>query len=175
MADILRSSRDQVRSMAMVHEKLYSSPDLSTIDFREYVHSLVTSLLQSYGRASGDISTELDIEELWLDVDVALPCGLIVNELVSNALKHAFPGERSGQVRVAFAAGAEGYMLQVSDNGIGLPIDAQLNDCESLGLALVRTLVEQLHGTLEVQREKGTCFRIHYPVQRGDSLHGRTV
>ncbi len=162
-SEILRDSQNRVRSMALVHEKLYGSRDLSRIDFEEYVQSLTASLLQSYAAASSGIGVTVEVDDVFLSVDLAIPCSLLISELVSNALKHAFVGRDSGEIRVEFHAQDERYRLEVSDNGVGIPEDIDTRDPESLGLQLVNTLVEQLRGTLRVQHQDGTQFRITFP------------
>jgi two-component sensor histidine kinase/PAS domain-containing protein len=161
-SDILHESRNQVQSMALVHEKLYGSEDFAQVDLRDYLQSLVTSLLQFHHNASEYVQVVVDVPEERLDVDRAMPCGLIVNELVSNALKHAFPDGRSGQLVVHVTREGSLCRLSVKDDGVGLPADLQPDDPTKLGLQLVRMLVEQLHGILEVRSADGAEFRITF-------------
>ena len=161
--EILRESQNRVKSMALVHEKLYRSPDLARIDFAEYVRSLTAQLFRTYSTTSGAVALNLNIENIWLDVDTSIPCGLIINELVSNALKHAFPGGREGELVVNVCRGDDGYIvLQVSDTGVGFPATMDFRNTPSLGLKLVNTLAEQIGGTLELNRDPGTTFRITF-------------
>ena len=159
--EILRESQNRVKSMALVHEKLYRSSDLARIDFAEYVRSLTAQLFRTYSTTSGTVALRLNIENIWLDVDTAVPCGLIINELVSNALKHAFPGGREGEIGVVVGDGGDGQIiLRVSDTGVGFPAAIDFHNTPSLGLQLVNTLADQIGGIVELNREQGTEFRI---------------
>jgi PAS domain S-box-containing protein len=159
---ILQESQSRVRSMVLVHERLYQSPDLARIDFAEYIRSLANYLFRSYGVNTNVIQLRLNVDDVLLGVDTAIPCGLILNELVSNALKHAFPDGREGEVRIELRADDGQLTLIVSDNGVGLPQDLDFRDTESLGLQLVNTLVEQIEGTIELDRSDGTAFKITF-------------
>ena len=161
--ELFMESQHRVRSMAMVHERLYQSPDLASIDFAEYVQSLVSHLSRAYGSASGSVAVRLNVQGVSLGVDQAISCGLIINELVSNSLKHAFPQGRQGAIWVTLDRGAGSYVLAVGDDGAGLPADFSFSTAETLGLQLVRTLAEQLDGTIEVDTKRGTVFRITFP------------
>jgi PAS domain S-box-containing protein len=159
---LFQESVDRVRSMALIHEKLYSSEDFSRIDFHSYMQSLVDSLLRSYGRPG--IATEADIGDIRLSIQTAVPCGLLLNELIVNALKHAFPGDRRGSIRIAMHRTAgEDVELLVADDGAGLPEDIDPTRTPSLGLHLVYILSRQLNGTLSIHREGGTTFRLVFP------------
>jgi two-component sensor histidine kinase len=165
-AQMLHDSRNRVQSMAMVHEQLYGSRDLARIPFGEYVDSLTDSLMQSYGADSSAIEAEIHVDEVMLSVDLAIPCGLIINELVSNALKHAFRGRDGGVIEVHFGAAGDGqYTLRVRDNGVGLPPGLDAENTGTLGWKLVNMLVEQLGGTMQVDRDEGTQLRIAFPAQ----------
>ena len=162
--EMFRDSQNRIRSMALIHETLYQSKDLANVSFREYVERLMSHLSASYGANRGRIRLGVDADGLMLGIDVAIPCGLIVNELVSNSLKHAFPEDRCGEIRVSLqVTGGSQITLTVSDDGIGLPEDMDFRDSGSLGLHLVTMLVEdQLHGQIELNRAKGTEFRISF-------------
>jgi len=162
--DVLRDSQNRVRSMALVHETLYRSPDLARVDFAEYASSLAAHLAQSYRIDSAAIQLSVQAaSDVRLSIDIAIPCGLIINELVSNALKHAFPCGRTGTVTVRLAhTTAEEIAMTVADNGIGLPPDFDYTQTESLGLQLIGQLVRQIHGRLTVQRDSGTHFTIEF-------------
>jgi PAS domain S-box-containing protein len=160
--EMLRDSRDRVRSMALAHERLYQSPDVAKIDFAAYIRSLVTHLFSSYRLRSGGIALELGIDDVSLGLDTAIPCGLIVNELVSNALKHAFPEGTEGRVRIDVQLENGRFILSVSDDGLGFPADLDFRNTESLGLQLVIMLVEQLEGEIELDNKGGTTFRIAF-------------
>ena len=147
--------------MALVHERLYQSQDLSRVDFGEYVRNLASYLFQAYSVDRGSVDLVIEVEEMYLGIDTAIPCGLIVNELVSNSLKHAFPDGRSGKVFVYFLSAAEeSFRLIVSDNGVGFPKDLDFRNTPSLGMQLVNTLVSQIEGTVEIDNAEGTAFTI---------------
>ncbi len=161
---MLDDTRHRVRSMALVHERLYSSQDLARIDFGGYVQSLVSSLQQSFATEPLGVKIQVDVPEVMLDVDQALPCGLIINELVSNSLQHAFAGREAGLITICFAEHDGSCSLEVSDDGVGLPADVDLATTSSLGLALVQMLVEQLQGSLRITSKGGTEFHIVFPI-----------
>ncbi len=159
--EIFQNSQTRIRSMALIHEKLYQSPDMSRVDIGAYVRSLLAHLAQMSGGAASRISWDLSVDDLLLDVNRAVPCGLIISELVVNAMKHAFPGFRTGRVAIAMRAGAEGHFcLRYHDDGVGLPAHVDPLHPASLGLQIVRDLVQQLDGVLEVEEGPGTTFRI---------------
>lgn len=163
-AEMFQESQSRVRSMALVHERLYRSKDLAQVEFTEYIQGLATSLFQSYKIDSSRISLETNVHAVRLAIDTAVPCGLLINELVSNCLKHAFVGRELGRVRIDLCSVTENeILLSVGDDGIGLPSDVDLDDAETFGLQVVAALVEQLHGELDVRRDAGTEFRILFP------------
>jgi len=166
-AGMFKDSQDRVKSMALVHEKLYQSEDLARIDFAGYIESVVQELRRSYGAERAGIGIKTEVEDVKLGVDYAIPCGLIINELVSNSLKHAFPEGKRGEVRIAMRqVGRDEVELEVSDNGVGLPESVGVRNAESLGLRLVSMLAEdQLVGEIKVDRGKGTRFRIGFRVR----------
>jgi two-component sensor histidine kinase len=193
--DMFQDSQHRVRSMALVHERLYQAQDLSRIDFSDYVWDLANHLLSSYSMSADRVKLEMEADSVALDVDTAVPCGLIINELVSNSLKHAFPahsaptngtqGHADGQnveahkdpmarspgkilIQLRLDAGGQ-LQLLVSDNGVGIPADFDMDNTESLGLLLVNSLVRQLRGTLELSTAAGTEFKIAFrlPASRG--------
>jgi PAS domain S-box-containing protein len=160
VSEALQESQDRIRSMAFIHERLYRSVDLTWIDFAGYAHMLTTALFRSYVSRTQSIGLNVETDDTLLDIDTAIPCGLILNELVSNALKHAFPNKRSGEITIGLHTRGKHVVLTVSDDGIGLPPDLDFRNAESLGLQLVITLVKQLEGTIELDRNEGTLFRI---------------
>lgn len=166
VAEMYKESQDRIRSMALVHEKLYQSKNLAQIDLNEYITDLVAGLLRSYEDKVGKIAVKTDIKGVFLTLDSAIPYGLIINELFSNSLKHAFPHykeleERGCEIRIiSRSIDQDIFELIIRDNGVGLPADLDLKNTESLGLKLVNTLVQQLQGNIEVSREGGTEFRI---------------
>jgi PAS domain S-box-containing protein len=159
-ARTFRESQDRIRSMALIHEKLYQARDISRVDFAEYVRSLTSYLCRSYVTGPG-IELDVEIDGISLDIDKAIPCGLIINELVSNSLKYAFP-DRPGQICIRLTGCGNGYTLVVEDNGTGLPSGLDFRNTPSLGLQLVNTLVGQLEGTIELTRDNGTTFTITF-------------
>jgi PAS domain S-box-containing protein len=158
--EMFKESQNRVRSMALIHEKLYQSEDLARIDIAGYIRDLVTSLFRSYGASAAAIKLNIDARDIFLDINTSIPCGLIINELVSNSLKHAFPDGREGEIKITMHHINENKIeLIVSDNGIGFPEDIDFRSTESLGLQLVISLVEQLDCTIELDRSRGTAFK----------------
>ena len=164
MLKIMRESQNRVKSMALVHEKLYQSQNLASIEFGEYVRELVTQLSRSYGMNPELIRMNITADAIELAVDRAIPCGIIVNELVSNALKYAFPGGRHGTIDVLLHNLPEGKIrLVIRDNGVGLPRDLELHNANSLGLTLVHMLADQVQGELAIPRNgAGTEFSLTF-------------
>ncbi len=161
--EIFRDSQYRVRSMALIHEKLYLSNNLAEINFAEYIYSLVNTIFRTMGMQRRGINVQIQAENILLKIDAAVPCGLIVNELVSNTLKHAFPNGNTGVVQVQLNAGANGHiMLSVADNGVGLPPGLNFKETESLGLQLVNSLVRQLGGVIDLDQNSGTKFTITF-------------
>jgi len=160
--NVLRESQNRVRTMAIVHEELYRSPDLTNINFKEYMERLLSNLFYSYGVNEKFIETRFDLEESTISIDTAIPCGLIVNELVTNSLKYAFPDGEMGKIEVLLRSSNENHTLTISDNGVGLPESFELENAETLGLQLVNSLVRQICGVLELKREGGTEFKISF-------------
>ena len=165
--DMLKESQDRIKSMALIHEKLYQSEDFANIDFDGYVKALVNSLFISQGVNPDKISLKMEIANISLGLDYAIPCGLIINELVSNSLKYAFPDEREGEIRIGLQKTGENEVeLTVSDNGIGIPAELDFGTIESLGLDLVKVLTEhQLGGKIELNRAGGSSFSIRFTVK----------
>lgn len=162
-AAILTDSRNRIASIALVHEKLYGSSDLANIDFAQYIPDLTAHLFDAYNVSSTNISLETVINNVSLDIETAIPCGLIINELVSNSLKYAFPVNQTGQILVKFYTNSTTNRLNlvVQDDGVGLPDSLNFEQTKSLGLTLVRGLVKQLDGTIEVDSSRGTRFNIY--------------
>ncbi len=165
--EIFKESRNRIRSMALVHERLYQSSDLSRVDFAEYLRRLTTHLFHSYGLDAGRIELEVDAGDVRLDVNTAVPLGLIINELVSNAIKHAFPDGRRGKIAVGLKALEGGrFRLAVSDDGAGFPEGVDFRNTESLGMQIVTMLAEQLEGKLALERGDGTKFVLTFGEMR---------
>jgi two-component sensor histidine kinase len=169
----LKDSQSRIRSIALIHEQLYRSANLSQIDFSHYLTDLTSALMQTHGSGSPTVRIVASAQNVVLDISHALPCGLIINELVSNALKHAFPGGRRGEIHVSFVGTDDHvYALTVSDNGLGLPEGFDLRSAVTLGLRLVANLAQvQLKGDLEVDGRGGTTFRIRF--KRPGKTQGR--
>ena len=166
--DMLRSIQNRVKSMTLIHERLYQSKDFARVSFAEYVQILTSHLFGSYGIDPKAIKLNINIKNVLLDINTAIPCSLIINELVSNSLKHAFPDGKKGEIKIAMHPLNEKEIdLAVSDNGVGLPEEVDFRETESLGLHLVRLLAEnQLHGDIKLNRKKGTSFQIRLKVKR---------
>ncbi len=165
---VLQESRNRVQTMAMIHEKLYRSEDFSRIDFLEYLHNLTHELVSTYNRSAQPVTVNTAGDEVLLNINVAVPCGLIVNELVANALKHAFPPDRASaanEIFISLKRQADMVELVVRDNGKGLSPEIDLEKTVSLGMQLVSMLTRQLHGKMTVEREDGTKFILTFPVQ----------
>jgi two-component sensor histidine kinase len=150
--------------MAIIHERFYQSKDFARVDFAEYVQSLTGHLLSSYRIKPDVIKLYINIKDAFLDLNTAIPCGLIINELLSNSLKHAFPDDKKGEINIAMRSlkGNE-IELIVTDNGVGLPKGIDFIGTKTLGLHLVRILAkDQLHGDIKLDRAKGTSFSIRF-------------
>jgi two-component sensor histidine kinase len=168
---VFREMENRVHSMALVHETLYGSENLARIDFAEYAQVLAKDILASYGNLGGPVRLKSDMETVIMSIDLAVPCGLILNELISNAFKHGFPDRGNGEIKVTLRAQPENKcLLCVEDNGVGIPNDLDVNTRKSLGLRLVRSLTEQIRGSFELVRiSPGTSARIQFMVNQ----HGR--
>ncbi|MBU4534261.1 MAG: PAS domain S-box protein [Euryarchaeota archaeon] len=161
--EFCRVSQDRVRSMALIHEKLYKSPNISRINFYDYVKSLTESLFHNYTTYPGSVKLELDIDNISLDLDTAIPCGLLLNELITNSLKYAFPQGDTGTITINFKSLAAGeYQLVIGDDGVGLPPGFELDKVETLGLQIVLSLVKQIDGTIKLDQTSGTVYTIHF-------------
>lgn len=163
--DILRESQNRIKSMSFIHESLYQTRDFSRIEFSDYILSLSNNLIHSYSIEAGKIKLSTDFKKVFLSLDQAIPCGLIVNELVSNALKYAFPQGTTGEISLKIKESDNIIRIHIADNGIGLPADLDVEHSESLGLQLVYTLIDQLDATIEVNSEKGTNYLITFEKQ----------
>jgi PAS domain S-box-containing protein len=170
-AAVLRESQTRIRSMALVHEELYRSRDLSRVDLSSYAGKLASGLFRVFASPASEIGLQIEVRDVFLPVDAAIPCGLILNELISNALKHAFRGSSHGTVTIRMSKRGAAYDLSVQDDGEGLPPYVAVESAESLGFQLVTTLVRQLHGSLEVERTGGTTFHIRFP-EPEPGVHG---
>ncbi|MGF1493353.1 MAG: histidine kinase dimerization/phosphoacceptor domain -containing protein [Microcoleaceae cyanobacterium] len=162
---LLDESQDRIRSMALIHEQLYQSSGLGQINLQDYIKSLTHNLLNSYRLGCSSIDFYLDVEPIDLNLDTAIPCGLLINELVSNALKHGFVGRKSGEVMIKIhklTLEAQQLCLIVQDNGVGLPANFDIGRSSSLGFRLIRALTRQLKGELEMYNHSGAVFKITF-------------
>ncbi|RPJ75904.1 MAG: PAS domain S-box protein, partial [Alphaproteobacteria bacterium] len=181
MMDAFMESQNRVRSMALIHEELYRGGGFETLNFSDYVEELANNLFLTYRLGNTDISLNKDLEkDFFLDMDTAIPLGIIINELISNSFKHAFPGKDKGEIRIKLYREEKGdfinireeskcedckstnFILSVSDNGVGIPENFDIENLDSLGLHLITSLVEQLDGELEIKRNNGTEFTIRF-------------
>ncbi len=165
---VFQDSQNRVKSMALIHETLYQSKDLSRINFAEYLKKLVAHVSRSYRIRPDSVKIQVDVDDVSLPIDTAVPCGLIINELASNSLKYAFPADRKGEINITFARVNGDYVLRVSDTGVGLPANFDPDTGKSLGMKLVRTLTTQLCGEIECRNGVGTTFEITFPHEKGE-------
>ena len=160
---LFQDTRDRVKSMALVHEKLYQSKDLGRVEMAEYARQLMTDLLLVNGAAASKIRMKLDLTPVFLPVDIAIPCGLILNELTTNAIKHAFDARPSGSITVRLQVESEELVrITFSDDGCGFAAGLDWRKAETLGLQLVHMLTEQLHGTIDMSNGPGTTFQLSF-------------
>lgn len=159
--EIFKNSQNRIESMALIHEQLYQSKNFAKIDFADYIRKLVSNLFSAYVVNSDTTKLQLNLEDIFIGIDVAIPCGLIINELLLNSLKYAFPEGKSGIIRVDFyLTEKEKFVLIVSDNGIGFPKDFDFKNTESLGLEIVNALANQLEGDIQLDTNNGVEFKI---------------
>jgi two-component sensor histidine kinase len=170
-ATLLLESQNRVQLMAIIHEQLYQSANFSQIDLDDYIRPLVANLFQTYGVSQQHIVPAIATHGLRLNLNTAIPCGLIINELVSNALKYAFPEGRPGHIEIRVEAHpptdkslSHQGMMTIQDDGVGMSPELDWQRTNSLGLVIVRSLVAQLRGDLELKREQGTTFIIRFPI-----------
>ncbi len=160
---LFQDARDRVRSMALVHEKLYQSQDLARIELGAYTRNLVQELLQTYGTEKR-VRLNITVESVLLPVDMAIPCGLMLNEMATNSLKHAFVGRDCGTIEVGLSRQGDTVRLFFEDDGCGLPTEIDWKTTSSLGLRLIRMLSDQLHGSLTLTSGSGTTFQLQFAV-----------
>ena len=160
--------QNRIKTMALIHEKLYKSDDLARVDFADYIPVLVANLFETYKVSAQDISLEVEVGDILLNLNQAIPCGLMLNELIANSLKHAFPNGRQGEIRVQLGPDKAGdTRLLVRDNGVGLPEGFDYRKSNSLGLQLINIPSRQLKGDIEVRNELGAEFAITFPPDSG--------
>ncbi|MBY6264416.1 GAF domain-containing protein [Azospirillum sp. 412522] len=165
VAALFADSRDRVRSMALVHESLYRLGNFARVPMREHLESVCSHLLRAYSRQAGAVRLETEMNDVKLDLDRAVPCGLIVNELVSNALKHAYPDGRGGVLHVGLATDGQDCRLSVRDDGVGLPEGYDPDKVDTVGFQLVSDLINQLYGNLQYRSSTGTEFIVTFPLK----------
>jgi len=160
---IFKESQNRAKSMALIHERLYRSTDLKRIDMGDYIRTLSNDLFHTYVINAQKIQIKLDVEDIMVDINTAIPLGLIINEIITNALKHAFPNDMPGTILISFHRVGDKLKLEVSDDGIGFPKDLDYKNTSSMGLQLVNSLSNQIDAELNVVMEKGTSFQITFP------------
>jgi two-component sensor histidine kinase len=162
-ADLLKECQNRIKTMAYIHESLYQTKDFLHINFSEYIINLVKNLFYSYDANQQKIKTIFDVDTIFLNLDTSIPCGLIVNELVSNALKYAFTDGSGGCVTIKIKKTKDNTIeMVIADNGIGIPESVDYKNTETLGLQLVSILSEQINGKVTLSRTKGTTFKINF-------------
>lgn len=160
--DVFKDSQNRARSMALIHDRLYQSSHLKRINIGDYILTLASDLFRIYAIAQDRVELNFDLEDVMIDINTMIPLGLIVNELLSNCLKHAFPNDRSGRIDIAFQGENEHYQLTVADDGVGFPENLDYRNTKSLGLRLVNILTDQIDGKMELKQDKGTQFTIEF-------------
>lgn len=154
--NLFKESQNRVKSMALIHEKLYAENNFAKIDISSYIRSLANYLFRNFSDLSKNIKLEINTEEVMLDIDSAIPCGLIINELITNSIKYAFPDNNYGKIMITFKHENKKNILIIKDNGVGIPAEIDLDNISTLGYDLVKALTDQLHGILEIKRSAGT-------------------
>ncbi len=160
--EVFENSKNRIYSIALVHEQLYQSQTFSQINCKDYIRQLVSGLFHSCNDGSAQIKLTFELDEIYLNIETAIPCGMIINEIVTNAIKYAFPEHRSGEIKISLKADKlKKYYLVIQDNGIGFPPEYDWKNASSLGLTLVRLLMKQLDGSIELQHDiNGVSFHI---------------
>ena len=163
---IFKESQNRARSMALIHERLYQSTDLKRIDFGDYIRTLANDLYHTYVMDTSLIKLNVDVDDIRLDINTSIPLGLILNELVTNSLKHAFPHSSSGEIDIIFHTQDKSYLLEVKDDGIGFNENIDYKNTDSLGLRLVTNLTDQIEGKIEFSNKSGTSFKIIFKEEK---------
>jgi len=164
--NMLKESQNRIKSMAFIHESLYQNKDFSSINFSEYVINLSQNLVHSYEIYAKQVDLKLNVKKIFLNLDQAIPCGLVINEIVSNALKYAFPKGKKGSIVLSLTHVKDVVRMELSDNGVGLPKNIDYRNTESLGLQLVMSLVDQINGKIELDNRHGTKYIITFKNQK---------
>lgn len=165
---IFKESQSRARSMALIHERLYQSSDLKRINFGEYIRTLAIEIFHTYAADDGRLKLKMDVDDLMLDINTTVPLGLILNELVSNCMKHAFTQNMNGEIKIDFHKNGEKYLLRVLDNGKGFPENLDFRNTQSLGLQIVNSLTEQIDGKVDLDRSQGTLFTVTFQEKKYD-------
>lgn len=160
--ELFKESQNRVQSMALIHQRLYQSKNIGSINISEYSKTLITQIMQSFGVDFSKIIVQVKAENIFMTIDNAIPCGLIINELATNSLKHAFPDNRGGNISLKIVYIDNDYEIDFSDNGIGISKEFDIGKTSSFGLKLVKTLVDQVKGSIQIISENGTKFRIKF-------------
>lgn len=161
LQEIFQVSQQRIRSIALIHESLYRSDDLGQIDFSKYIQNLTSHLSSLHAADAKGINFKISADNIFLDINRAIPCGLLLNELITNALKYAFPEEKEGEIKIGFEKYKHNKLrLSIADNGIGFPQGLDFRKTESLGLQLVNSLISQLNGTIKMQQKAGTKYTL---------------
>ncbi|MGZ7049994.1 MAG: sensor histidine kinase, partial [Methanobacterium sp.] len=173
MQEIFAESRNRVKTMALVHEKLYKSQDIAKIDIKDYVEDIITFMVSSYVLDESTLDFNIYSEDISFNMDTAVPLCLIINELLTNSIKYAFPGGtnftgKENKITIKITPVDDGYELLIMDNGIGLGEDFDLNKVNSLGLNIVNALVKQLKGSIDLLETRGTTFKIFFKEKNGN-------
>lgn len=159
---IFTQAHSRVKSMALIHEKLYRSSDLKYINFGDYIRNLAGDLFNSFLIESENLQLIMEVEDLKMHINTAIPIGLILNELLTNSIKYAFPNREPGKIHITFYKNTSHYVMTVADDGVGLPPDLDIDHCDSLGLQLVKNLIEQIQGEMIVNHDSGTEITIYF-------------
>jgi two-component sensor histidine kinase len=163
LKSVLSECSMRINAMCIVHELLYQSDNLARIYISDYINNLVNYFYGIYDISTNRVINSVDVDDILFSLDTAIPCGLIVTELLSNCFKHAFPDNKSGKISIAFKKNQDKSILTIRDDGVGLPKEAELENKKTLGLSLVRNLSKQLHGDLQIDRNNGTAFILTLP------------
>lgn len=162
--DLFTMSLQRISSMASIHEMLYRSDDFSGIHYKDYLDNLLYSLIDSFKGRDNNVTYTLNMDDIVLNINTSIPLGLLVNEIITNSLKHGIPGDRQGHIHLSMATTSDGkFKLTISDDGVGIPSHVNLKNCESLGMQLIHSLAEQLNGSLHIEsNSEGTTFTLAY-------------
>jgi two-component sensor histidine kinase len=160
-SEALKEGQDRIKSMALIHERFYQNDGLSRIDFDDYIRRLIENLYMSFNVSPDRLKPIIEAEKISLDIDTAVPCGLIINELISNSLKHAFGEDEKGEIKISFSRIDDHHLkLIISDNGKGMPVGFDFENADTLGMQLISALSNQLDGKLELLHGPGTTFSL---------------